>query len=67
VCEGLALSEQLGLDPARLLPTLGAGGAPATGSSKRGATMLADEFIVGFKLALLRARRKVLMPPASSP
>ena len=53
VCEGLALSEQLGLDPKRLLPTLGAGAAANWFLDKRGATMLKNEFSVGFKLALL--------------
>lgn len=53
VCEGLALGEALGLDPERLLPTLGAGAAGCWFLDKRGATMLRDEFAVGFKLALL--------------
>jgi len=53
VCEGLALSEQLGLDPERLLPTLAAGAAGNWFLDKRGATMLKNEFSVGFKLALL--------------
>jgi len=53
VCEGLALSERLGLDPERLLPTLAAGAAGNWFLDKRGATMLKDEFKVGFKLALL--------------
>ncbi|MES2313994.1 MAG: NAD(P)-dependent oxidoreductase [Pseudomonadota bacterium] len=53
VCEGLALGEALGLDPARLIPTLGAGAAGNWFLDKRGATMLSDEFSVGFKLALL--------------
>jgi 3-hydroxyisobutyrate dehydrogenase len=53
VCEGLALGEALGLDPARLIPTLGAGAAGNWFLDKRGATMLRDEFNVGFKLALL--------------
>lgn len=53
VCEGLALSERLGLDPAVLLPTLGAGAAGNWFLDKRGATMLADQFKVGFKLSLL--------------
>ncbi len=53
VCEGLALGEKLGLDPAALLPTLGAGAAGNWFLEKRGATMLRDEFLVGFKLALL--------------
>jgi 3-hydroxyisobutyrate dehydrogenase and related beta-hydroxyacid dehydrogenases len=53
VCEGLALGEALGLDPARLIPTLGAGAAGNWFLEKRGASMLRDEFGVGFKLALL--------------
>ncbi len=53
VCEGLALAEGLGLDPERLLPTLQAGAAGSWFLDKRGATMLRDEFGVGFKLALL--------------
>lgn len=53
VCEGLALGEKLGLDAAALLPTLGAGAAGNWFLEKRGATMLRDEFSVGFKLALL--------------
>jgi 3-hydroxyisobutyrate dehydrogenase len=60
VCEGLALAEQLGLDPARLLPTLGAGAAGNWFLEKRGATMLADEFAVGFKLALLHKDLKIV-------
>jgi len=53
VCEGLALGEVLGLDPERLIPTLGAGAAGNWFLEKRGATMLRNEFSVGFKLALL--------------
>jgi 3-hydroxyisobutyrate dehydrogenase len=53
VCEGLALGEALGLDPERLIPTLGAGAAGNWFLEKRGATMLRNEFSVGFKLALL--------------
>lgn len=51
VCEGLALAERLGLDPARLLPTLTAGAANSWFLEKRGATMLRDEFTPGFKSA----------------
>ena len=51
VCEGLALAERLGLDPAVLLPTLGAGAAGNWFLDKRGATMLRDEFVPGFKCA----------------
>jgi len=53
VCEGLALGQALGLDPERLLPTLGAGAAGNWFLDKRGDTMLRNEFSVGFKLALL--------------
>ncbi len=53
VTEGLALGQALGLDPERLLPTLQAGAANSWFLEKRGATMLRDEFSVGFKLALL--------------
>ena len=60
VCEGLALSERLGLDPERLLPTLGAGAAGNWFLDKRGATMLKNEFKVGFKLALLHKDLKIV-------
>jgi 3-hydroxyisobutyrate dehydrogenase len=60
VCEGLALAERLGLDPERLLPTLGAGAAGNWFLDKRGATMLRDEFKVGFKLALLHKDLKIV-------
>lgn len=53
VCAGLALGEALGLDPERLIPTLGAGAAGNWFLDKRGATMSRNEFSVGFKLALL--------------
>jgi 3-hydroxyisobutyrate dehydrogenase len=53
VCEGLALGQALGLDPEVLLPTLMGGAAYAWFLEKRGATMLRNEFSVGFKLALL--------------
>jgi len=53
VCEGLALGEALGLDPAVLLPTLASGAAGCWFLDKRGATMLRDEFAGGFKAALL--------------
>ena len=54
VCEGLALGEALGLDADKLLPTLGAGAAANWFMDKRGATMLRDEFAVGFKLKIVR-------------
>ncbi|MDR6937307.1 NAD(P)-dependent oxidoreductase [Luteibacter sp. 3190] len=53
VTEGLALGEALGLDADRLIPTLAAGAAGNWFLDKRGATMLRNEFSVGFKLALL--------------
>lgn len=53
VTEGLALGEALGLDADRLIPTLAAGAAGNWFLDKRGATMLRDEFSIGFKLALL--------------
>ncbi|MFY2762692.1 NAD(P)-dependent oxidoreductase [Arenimonas sp. MALMAid1274] len=49
VCEGLALGERLGLDPARLIPTLMAGAASNWFLDKRGATMLQGQFAPGFK------------------
>lgn len=60
VCEGLALSERLGLAPERLLPTLMAGAAGNWFLEKRGATMLKNEFAVGFKLALLHKDLKIV-------
>jgi len=60
VTEGLALAEKLGLDPERLLPTLGAGAAGCWFLDKRGATMLRDEFTVGFKLALLHKDLRIV-------
>ncbi len=60
VSEGLALGEKLGLDPERLLPTLGAGAAGSWFLEKRGPTMLRDEFNVGFKLALLHKDLKIV-------
>ena len=53
VCEGLALGEKLGLDPALLVPTLAAGAAGNWFLDKRGLSMLADDFTPGFKSALL--------------
>lgn len=53
VTEGLALGEALGLEADRLIPTLGAGAAGNWFLEKRGATMLRNEFSVGFKLSLL--------------
>ena len=66
VCEGLALGEALGLDPERLLPTLGAGAAGSWFLEKRGASMLRDEFAVGFKLALLHKDLKIVEAMAAA-
>ena len=66
VCEGLALSEKLGLDPERLLPTLAAGAAGNWFLDKRGATMLRDEFKVGFRLALLHKDLKIVRELAAA-
>lgn len=60
VTEGLALGEALGLDPAALLPALGAGAAGNWFLEKRGATMLRNEFSVGFKLALLHKDLRIV-------
>jgi 3-hydroxyisobutyrate dehydrogenase len=60
VCEGLALGDALGLEAERLLPTLGAGAAGCWFLDKRGATMLRDEFTVGFKLGLLVKDLKIV-------
>lgn len=53
VTEGLSLGQALGLEADRLLPTLLAGAAQSWFLEKRGATMLQNQFSVGFKLALL--------------
>lgn len=53
VCEGLALAERMGLDTGALIDTLGNGAAGTWFMDKRGRTMLAGEFDVGFKLRLL--------------
>jgi 3-hydroxyisobutyrate dehydrogenase len=60
VCEGLALGEKLGLDADTLIPTLLAGAAGNWFLDKRGATMLRNEFSVGFKLALLHKDLKIV-------
>lgn len=60
VCEGLALSEKLGLDAETLVPTLMGGAANSWFLEKRGASMLRNEFSVGFKLALLHKDLKIV-------
>lgn len=66
VCEGLALAEKLGLDGDTLIPTLAAGAAGNWFLDKRGATLLRDEFSVGFKLALLHKDLKIVRELARS-
>ena len=53
VCEGLALAEQLDLPKTELLNVLQSGAAGNWFLDKRGATMLADDCDIGFKLDLL--------------
>lgn len=60
VCEGLALGAALGLDADTLISTLLSGAAGNWFLEKRGATMLRDEFKVGFKLALLHKDLKIV-------
>ena len=66
VCEGLALGDALGLDADTLIPTLLAGAAGNWFLDKRGATMLRDEFTVGFKLGLLHKDLKIVRELARS-
>ncbi len=66
VCEALALGEALGLDPERLLPTLGAGAAGNWFLDKRGATLLRSEFTPGFKCAHLLKDLRIVLPMAEA-
>lgn len=66
VCEGLALAQALDLDPQALLPVLGGGAAGNWFLDKRGATMMADRFDVGFKLGLLHKDLKIVRELARS-
>ncbi|HEY8011710.1 MAG TPA: NAD(P)-dependent oxidoreductase [Rudaea sp.] len=66
VCEGLALGEALGLDPAVLLPTLASGAAANWFLDKRGATMLRNEFGGGFKAALLHKDLRIVREVAQN-
>jgi len=66
VCEGLALGEALGLDPDVLLPTLMGGAAGCWFLEKRGATMLKNQFMGGFKLQLLNKDLKIVRELAKS-
>jgi 3-hydroxyisobutyrate dehydrogenase len=60
VTEGLALGQALGLPADRLLPTLLAGAAQNWFLEKRGATMLQNQFSVGFKLSLLHKDLRIV-------
>jgi 3-hydroxyisobutyrate dehydrogenase len=53
VCEALALGEKLELPQDKLMEVLTGGAANSWFLEKRGATMLRDEFGIGFKLGLL--------------
>lgn len=53
VCEALALAEHLGLDGDALVDALGGGAAGSWFLDKRGHSLLAGRFDVGFKLRLL--------------
>lgn len=66
VCEALALGEALGLDADRLLPTLGAGAAGNWFLDKRGATMLRNEFVPGFKCAHLLKDLRIVQGMANA-
>jgi len=66
VCEGLALGEALGLNPDVLLPTLMGGAAGCWFLEKRGATMLKNQFMGGFKLQLLNKDLKIVRELAKS-
>lgn len=66
VCEGLALGEKLGLDPDKLLPTLGAGAAGNWFLDKRGSTMLRSEYVPGFKCAHLLKDLTIVLGMARS-
>ena len=54
------IRQALGLDAESLLPTLSAGAAQNWFLEKRGATMLRNEFSVGFKLGLLHKDLKIV-------
>lgn len=60
VCEGLALGDALELPREELLQVLQAGAAGCWFLEKRGATMLADDFVQGFKQRLLLKDLRIL-------
>ena len=62
----MALGEKLGLDPAKLLPTLMAGAANSWFLEKRGATMMRDEFTPGFKCVHMLKDLRIVQGIAAS-
>jgi 3-hydroxyisobutyrate dehydrogenase len=54
VAEGLVLGLKVGLDPANLVAALSAGGAQSWTLTNRSGRMIADEYPLGFRLALHR-------------
>jgi len=52
VCEGLALAEATGLDPAQVVDVVGSGAAGSWFVQNRGKTMTAGTFAPGFRMAL---------------
>lgn len=66
VCEALALANRLGLDTGAVIETLGNGAAGSWFLEKRGRSMIAGEFDVGFKLRLLHKDLGILQDIASS-
>jgi 3-hydroxyisobutyrate dehydrogenase len=66
VCEALALAKKLGLDTDAVIETLGNGAAGSWFLEKRGRSMIAGQFDVGFKLRLLHKDLGILQDIARS-
>ncbi len=66
VCEGLAFGEALGLKAESLVPTLAAGAAGNWFLDKRGATMMAESYMPGFKSELLLKDLHIVQAMASA-
>jgi 3-hydroxyisobutyrate dehydrogenase len=60
VCEALAMAEKLDLPRDKLLSVLTGGAANSWFLERRGATMLNNEFVTGFKLGLLLKDLKIV-------
>lgn len=60
VCEALALAQRMGLDTEAVVDTLGNGAAGSWFLDKRGLSMLAGQFDVGFKLRLLHKDLRIV-------